>query len=143
MPDGIDPSLFGLGARYQGWSDCKARSRISGAQAGFIRRNCKMAKSIFERLSGEYEQQEDYLIPRLTVPAEEEHSIGIWGQQHLDYLKQCHKFLKDFTIRIAADAIRCSLSLWTSRKSHFGKDIFFRQVKLNIFLSFFLIRCHA
>ncbi|MCI8877014.1 MAG: TnpV protein, partial [Lachnospiraceae bacterium] len=29
-----------------------------------------MAKSIFERLSGEYEQQEDYLIPRLTVPAE-------------------------------------------------------------------------
>ena len=35
MPDGIDPSLFGLGARYQGWSDCKARSRISGAQAGF------------------------------------------------------------------------------------------------------------
>lgn len=90
-----------------------------------------MAKSIFERLSGEYEQQEDYLIPRLTVPAEEEHSIGIWGQQYLDYLKQCHKFLKDFTIRIAADAIRCSLSLWTSRKSHFGKDVFFPQVKLN------------
>ena len=27
----------------------------------------------------------------MTVPAEEEHSIGIWGQQHLDYLKQCHK----------------------------------------------------
>ncbi len=102
-----------------------------------------MAKSIFERLSGEYEQQEDYLIPRLTVLAEEEHSIGIWGQQYLDYLKQCHKFLKDFTIRIAADAIRCSLSLWTSPKSHLGKDIFFRQVKLNIFLSFFLIRCHA
>ena len=102
-----------------------------------------MAKSIFERLSGEYEQQEDYLIPRLTVLAEEEHSIGIWGQRHLDYLKQCHKFLKDFTIRIAADAIRCSLSLWTSRKSHFGKDIFFRQVKLNIFLSFVLIQCHA
>ena len=50
-----------------------------------------MAKSIFERLSGEFEQHEDYLIPRLTVPAEEEHSIGIWGQQHLDYLKQCHK----------------------------------------------------
>ena len=47
-----------------------------------------MAKSIFERLGGEYEQQGDYLIPRLTVPAEEEQAIGIWGQRHLDYLKQ-------------------------------------------------------
>ena len=47
-----------------------------------------MAKSIFERLGGEYEQQGDYLIPRLTVPAEEEQAIGIWRQRHLDYLKQ-------------------------------------------------------
>ena len=35
MPSGIDSSLFGLGARYQVWSDCQARSRVSGAQAGF------------------------------------------------------------------------------------------------------------
>ena len=47
-----------------------------------------MAKSILERLGGEYEQQGDYLIPRLTVPAEEEQAIGIWRQRHLDYLKQ-------------------------------------------------------
>ena len=47
-----------------------------------------MAKSIFERLGGEYEQQGDYLIPCLTVPAEEEQAIGIWGQRHLNYLKQ-------------------------------------------------------
>ena len=50
-----------------------------------------MAKSIFERLGGEYEQQGDYLIPRLTVPAEEDRSIGIWGRWHLDYLKQYRK----------------------------------------------------
>ena len=50
-----------------------------------------MAKSIFEKLSGEYEQQGDYLIPRLTVPAEEDRSIGIWGRRHLDYLKQYRK----------------------------------------------------
>ena len=37
-----------------------------------------MSKSFFEKLGGEYEQQRDYLIPRLTVPAEEDHSIGIW-----------------------------------------------------------------
>ena len=50
-----------------------------------------MAKSIFEKLGGEYEQQGDYLIPRLTVTAEEEQAIGIWGQRHLDYLKQYRK----------------------------------------------------
>ena len=42
-----------------------------------------MAKSIFERLGGEYEQQGDYLILCLTVPAEEEQAIRIWGQLHL------------------------------------------------------------
>ncbi|MCI9525289.1 MAG: TnpV protein [Lachnospiraceae bacterium] len=47
-----------------------------------------MIKSIFERLGGEYEQQGDYLIPCLTVPAEEEQAIGIWGRRHLNYLKQ-------------------------------------------------------
>ena len=50
-----------------------------------------MAKSIFERLGGEYEQQGDYLIPRLTVSTEEKQAIGIWGQRHLDYLKQYRK----------------------------------------------------
>ena len=47
-----------------------------------------MAKAIFEELGGRYERQGDYLIPCLTVPAEEEQPIGTWGQRHLDYLKQ-------------------------------------------------------
>ena len=50
-----------------------------------------MAKTIFEELGGKYERQGDYLIPCLTVPAEEEQPIGIWGQRHLDYLKQYRK----------------------------------------------------
>ena len=50
-----------------------------------------MAKTIFEELGGKYERQGDYLIPCLTVPAEEEQPIGTWGQRHLDYLKQYHK----------------------------------------------------
>ena len=50
-----------------------------------------MTKSIFERLGGEYKQQGDYLIPGLTIPAEEEQPIGTWGQRHLDYLKQYRK----------------------------------------------------
>ena len=50
-----------------------------------------MAKSLFEELGGRYERQEDYLIPCMTLPAEEEQPIGIWGQRHLDYLKQYRK----------------------------------------------------
>ena len=47
-----------------------------------------MAKSIFEQLGGAYEQQGDYLLPCLTVPAEKEQTIGVWGQRHLRYLKE-------------------------------------------------------
>lgn len=50
-----------------------------------------MTKSLFEELGGRYERQGDYLIPCLTVPAKEEQPIGIWGQRHLDYLKQYRK----------------------------------------------------
>ena len=50
-----------------------------------------MSKSFFEKLGSEYEQQGDYLIPRLTVPVEKDRSIGIWGRRHLDYLKQYRK----------------------------------------------------
>ena len=47
-----------------------------------------MAKTIFEELGGKYERQGDYLIPCIALPTEEEQPIGIWGQRHLDYLKQ-------------------------------------------------------
>ncbi len=50
-----------------------------------------MPKTIFEKLGGKYVRQGDYIIPCLTVPTEEEHSISIWGQRHLDYLKQYRK----------------------------------------------------
>ncbi len=47
-----------------------------------------MAKTIFEELGGRYERHGDYLIPCIALPAKEEQPIGIWGQRHLDYLKQ-------------------------------------------------------
>ena len=52
-----------------------------------------MWKSLFEQMSGTYEQQGDYILPNLTLPAEEKQSIGIWGQCHARYLKQHHKIL--------------------------------------------------
>ncbi len=48
-------------------------------------------KSIFEMLGGTYHEENGYLIPDLRLSAEEEQPIGIWGQRHLDYLKQYHR----------------------------------------------------
>lgn len=47
-----------------------------------------MAKSLFAEMGGRYERQGDYLIPFLTLPAEEEQPIGVWGERHLRYLKE-------------------------------------------------------
>ncbi|WP_304584012.1 TnpV protein [Acutalibacter muris] len=47
-----------------------------------------MAKTIFEELGGRYERQGDYLIPCIALLAEKEQPIGLFGRQHLDYLKQ-------------------------------------------------------
>ena len=50
-------------------------------------------KSIFEQIGGTYTKQGDYCLPNLTLPTEEKHSIGVWGQRRLRYLKQNHKVL--------------------------------------------------
>ncbi len=53
-----------------------------------------MEKYIFDEGNGLwYELQGDYYIPCLTVPAQEERPIGIWGQRHLRYIKQERKAL--------------------------------------------------
>lgn len=52
-----------------------------------------MDKTIFEQLGGTYTMQGDYRLPNLTLPAEEERPIGVWGQRRLRYLKQHHKVL--------------------------------------------------
>ena len=50
-------------------------------------------KSIFEQSGGVYTMQGDYRLPNLTLPAEDEHPIGVWGQRRLRYLKQYHKVI--------------------------------------------------
>ena len=52
-----------------------------------------MAKTIFEQTGGTYTMQGDYCLPDLTLPAEEERSIGVWGQRRLNYLKHSRKVL--------------------------------------------------
>ena len=52
----------------------------------------KMKKTIFEEMGGTYVRCGDYLIPNLTLPEEEEmRFVGVWGQRHLQYLKEYRK----------------------------------------------------
>ena len=50
-------------------------------------------KSLFEQSGGVYTMQGDYRLPNLTLPAEDERPIGVWGQRRLRYLKQHHKVM--------------------------------------------------
>lgn len=40
-----------------------------------------------------YELQGDYYLPRLKLPKDENVHIGIWGQRHLNYLRQNKRVL--------------------------------------------------
>lgn len=40
-----------------------------------------------------YTQQGDYLLPNLTLPEQDKRPIGLWGQQHLRYIKRCRPIL--------------------------------------------------
>lgn len=53
-----------------------------------------MEKYIYNESNGLwYERQGDYYIPCLSLPEEEEHPIGLWGQRHLRYIRECRKAL--------------------------------------------------
>ena len=48
-----------------------------------------MDEYIFDETNGLwYEMIGDYYFPCLTVPAEEEQPVGVWGQRHKRYLKE-------------------------------------------------------
>ena len=49
-------------------------------------------KTIFENSGGAYTQVGDYLLPNLSLSAEEkETNISVWAMRHKRYLKQNHK----------------------------------------------------
>ena len=82
-----------------------------------------MVKTIFEQMDGTYEQQGDYLIPCLTLPTEEEKSIGVWGQRHLRYLKTHRKIT--YTNLITSDKLNSYLADIDEQ----AEDMFSRLVK--------------
>ena len=53
-----------------------------------------MEKYLYDETNGLwYELQGDYYIPCITLPEEEKQPIGLWGQRHLQYIKEHRKGL--------------------------------------------------
>ena len=53
-----------------------------------------MEKYIFDERNGLwYELQGDYYLPCLKLPEEEQAHIGVWGQRHLNYLRENRRAL--------------------------------------------------
>ena len=46
---------------------------------------------IDEKTGISYTLQGDYYLPDFVLPAEENRSVGVWGQRHLRYLRQHRK----------------------------------------------------
>ena len=64
---------------------------INGA---IIQEDFTMEKTKYDENNGLwYELRGDYYIPCLTVTAQEEKPLGIWGQRHLRYIKKERKTL--------------------------------------------------
>lgn len=54
-----------------------------------------MANTIFKQTGGTYTQVGEFMLPDLSLPAEEETetNIGVWAIRHKRFLKQNHKVL--------------------------------------------------
>ena len=83
-----------------------------------------MEKCIYDEKNGLwYEKQGDYYIPCLSLPEQENKSIGIWGQRHLRYIKQ-HK-----RVFYANLLISCKLNSYLADIDEQAEDMFLRLVE--------------
>lgn len=83
-----------------------------------------MENRIFDEKNGLwYAKQGDYYLPELAIPPEEEKPIGIWGQRHLQYLKE-HKQLVYINLLTSG-----RLNEYLASMDRQAEDIFSRLVK--------------
>lgn len=80
-------------------------------------------KSLFEEMGGTYYEENGYLIPDFTLPAEEEKLIGLWVQRHLQYIKE-HKRL--FYVNPLTGG---KLNSYLAEINEQAEELFFRLVK--------------
>ena len=83
-----------------------------------------MEKYIFDESNGLwYELQGDYYLPCLKLPEGEQQPVGLWGQRHLQYIKQHRKML--YTNLLISGKLNCYLSDIDKQ----AEDMFSRLVK--------------
>ena len=70
-----------------------------------------------------YTLQDNYYLPDLALPAEEEQPIGIWGQRHLRYLRQHKRLL--YTNLLTS----CKLNSYLADIDRQAEELFSRLVK--------------
>jgi len=89
-----------------------------------ITEDFKMDKYIYDKNNGLwYELQGEYYLPCLTLPSEEEKPIGIWGQQHLRYLKEYHR------VTYTNLLTNGSLNAYLADIDEQAKNMFFRLIE--------------
>lgn len=84
-----------------------------------------MNKYIYDEKNGLwYEKKDDYYLPCLSLPEEEQKPIGIWGQRHLRYIKE-HK-----RVFYTSLLTSCKLNSYLADINEQAEDMFFfRLVK--------------
>ena len=83
-----------------------------------------MDKYIYDENNGLwYELQGDYYIPCLTIPEEEQRTIGIWGRRHLRYIREYRKGLYNSLL------LSGKLNSYLAELNEQAEDMFFRLVK--------------
>ncbi len=82
-----------------------------------------MEKTIFEQMGGTYTRQGDYYFPNLSLPAEGNKPIGIWGQRHKRYLQKYKR--STYTTLLT----RGKLNSYLADINEQAQEMFFRLVK--------------
>ena len=83
-----------------------------------------MENRIYDESNGLwYAKKGDYYLPELALPPEEEKPIGLWGQRHLQYLKEHKQFVY---LNLLTNG---RLNEYLSSIDEQAEDMFFRLVK--------------
>ncbi|MGI6505578.1 MAG: TnpV protein [Clostridia bacterium] len=83
-----------------------------------------MKKRIFDEQNGLwYELQGDYYLPCLSLPEEEQKSVGVWGQRHLRYIKE---YKRAFYTKLLTS---CKLNSYLAGVDEQAEEMFSRLVK--------------
>ena len=83
-----------------------------------------MEKRIYDEQNGLwYELQGDYYLPCLSLPEEEQKSVGVWGQRHLRYIKE---YKRAFYTKLLTS---CKLNSYLADINEQAEEMFSRLVK--------------